>query len=73
MNKINPNKLHLSKWTAVMPAHKEKHFLLHRYTALDAANHETVTYTLEAILTKRTRNIDWQELKDDSIWKMGWM
>lgn len=73
MNKINPAKLHLSKWTAVTPINKEKHFLVHRHGVLDDANNETVTYTLEAVLTKRTRAIDWQELKNDSIWKMGWV
>lgn len=73
MNKINPSKLHLSKWTAVTPTHKEKHFLVHCQRVLDEANNETVTYTLEAILTKRTRTIDWQELKDSNLWKMGWV
>lgn len=73
MNKINPAKLYLSKWTAVAPANKEKHFLVHCQCVLDDANNETVTYTLEAILTKRTRTIDWQELKNDSMWKMGWL
>ena len=28
MNNINPNKLHHSKWTAVTPRHKEKHFIV---------------------------------------------
>ena len=28
MNQINPKKLLNSKWTAVKPAHKEKHFLI---------------------------------------------
>ena len=28
MNRINPAKLLLSKWTAAQPRHKEKHFLV---------------------------------------------
>jgi tryptophan-rich hypothetical protein len=28
MNRINPNKLQHSKWTAVQPCNREKHFLV---------------------------------------------
>ena len=28
MNRINPRKLLLSKWTAAQPKHREKHFLV---------------------------------------------
>ena len=30
-HQINPEKLMLSKWTAVTPTHKEKHFLVKLY------------------------------------------
>ena len=30
MNPLNPKKLHLTKWTAVQPVAKQKHFLVNR-------------------------------------------
>ncbi|TLF50395.1 TIGR02450 family Trp-rich protein [Halomonas urmiana] len=70
MNAINPEKLHHSKWTAVQPRHKEKHFLV---TKLVRDEEETVVEViLEAIYTRRETTLPWQALKDDATWHMGW-
>lgn len=70
-NQINPAKLLLSKWTAVSPLNREKHFLV---TKLLRDELETITAcVLEAVLTQRAEVIDWQLLKDDSRWRQGWL
>lgn len=70
MNAINPEKLYHSKWTAVRPRNKEKHFLV---TALERDAEETVVaVVLEAVYTRRETTLHWQTLKDDDTWLMGW-
>ena len=70
MNRINPRKLLLSKWTAAHPQNREKHFLV---TELFRDEEGTVlTIELQAVLTRRTEQSDWHALQDDSRWKMGW-
>ena len=70
MNRINPRKLELSKWTAVRPRDREKHFLV---TAVhcDSAGVPR-RCTLEAVHSRRETELDWRELKDDTEWRMGW-
>lgn len=70
MNKINPKKLHNSKWTAVEPVKKEKHFLV---TEVEFDEEGTViSCTIEAVMSKRSIPIQWQDLKDMSQWVHGW-
>ncbi|AXJ06890.1 hypothetical protein CFN16_22985 [Pseudomonas fluorescens] len=70
MNRINPRKLLLSKWTAAHPQNREKHFLV---TELFRDEDGTVLeIELQAVLTRRTEQCDWHTLQDDSRWKMGW-
>lgn len=70
MNRINPRKLLLSKWTAAQPQNREKHFLV---TELFRDEDGTVLEVeLQAVLTRRTEQWDWHALQDDSRWKMGW-
>lgn len=70
MNRINPRKLALSKWTAVKPRNKEKHFLV---TAVhcDAAG-VPQTCVLEAVYSRRETELDWRELRDADKWVTGW-
>lgn len=70
MNRINPAKLLLSKWTAAHPRHKEKHF---RVTELFRDDEGTVLdIELQAILTRRAERLPWQTLKNAEDWKIGW-
>ncbi len=70
MNKINPKKLLNSKWTAVAPQNKEKHFLV---TKIEFDADDSVIYcALEAVLSKREAAIQWEDLKDSSQWLLGW-
>ncbi|MBJ2209089.1 TIGR02450 family Trp-rich protein [Pseudomonas carnis] len=70
MNRINPAKLLLSKWTAAHPHHKEKHFLV---TELFRDDEGTVLdIELQAILTRRAERLPWQTLKNAEDWTIGW-
>ncbi len=70
MNKINPRKLLNSKWTAVTPANKEKHFLISEIEFDEEGL--VVSCCIEAVMSKRSRQIDWRDLKDESNWAHGW-
>lgn len=70
MNRINPSKLLLSKWTAAHPQNREKHFLV---TELFRDEDGTVLdVELQAVLTKRSERLTWQTLKDSGTWQTGW-
>ena len=70
MHQINPKKLLHSKWTAVSPVNKEKHFMV---TELKFDEEDNVIHCLlEAVLTNREMPIDWQALKDTANWRQGW-
>ena len=69
-NKFNKKKLLLSKWTAVDPKGKEKHFMVS--SLLEDENGKVFACVLEAVLTTNEYQIDTDELKDASRWRMGW-
>jgi tryptophan-rich hypothetical protein len=70
MNRINPRKLLLSKWTAAHPQNREKHFLV---TELIRDEEGTVLEVeLQAVLTQRSERLDWQALRDAEHWILGW-
>ncbi|PNG42661.1 hypothetical protein A1354_25085 [Pseudomonas asplenii] len=70
MNRINPQKLLLSKWTAAQPQNREKHFLV---TELFRDEEGTVLEVeLQAVLTKRAERLDWQTLQNNAEWLQGW-
>jgi tryptophan-rich hypothetical protein len=70
MNQINPAKLKGSKWTAVTPKAREKHFIINQ-VRLDEEG-KVIDCELEAIVTGRVYQIDWHSLKDDNTWLTGW-
>ncbi|CRM36633.1 hypothetical protein [Pseudomonas sp. 37 R 15] len=70
MNRLNPGKLLLSKWTATSPKNKEKHFLV---TELFRDEEGTVLeIELQAVMTRRSERLPWQALQNPESWKMGW-
>ena len=70
MNRINPAKLGNSKWTAITPLNREKHFLV---TEVEYDEDGSVlSCTLEAIVSKHEYPIDWTELKNPTKWLHGW-
>ena len=69
MNRIQKNKLLMSKWTAVEPQKREKHFLVTRVIDDDPTVLEIV---LEAIHSKNEYVYEWTVLKDENRWRQGW-
>jgi tryptophan-rich hypothetical protein len=70
MNQINPNKLLRSKWTAVKPQQKERHFIVTKL--IRAENEDIIACELEAVINHHLYELDWQVLKDSTCWLMGW-
>ena len=70
-NPVNRKKLPNSKWTAVSPIDREKHFLVLDWI-YDEEGLPTDQVQIEAVLTNVIRQIHWRELEDASRWKIGW-
>ena len=70
LNRFNPEKLLLSKWTAVRPSNKEKHFLVTDLLRNDDG--VLLQIELQAIHSKRNQWLDWRVLQDDQQWRIGW-
>ena len=70
LNKISPKKLLNTKWTAVSPLNKEKHFIITEVEYDEDA--AVVSCLIEAIVSKRTQQIHWSDLKDTQQWVQGW-
>jgi len=73
MNPLNPKKLHLTKWTAVKPVAKQKHFLVSRVVEPELPTDPIESVEIEAVLSKATQIIPWRDLRDDSVWQQGWV
>lgn len=72
MRRLNPKKLLLSKWTAVHPQHREKHFLVVQVANESTPLAERDLLVLEAVITKRQYRLDWHDLLNESTWRQGW-
>jgi tryptophan-rich hypothetical protein len=73
MNPLNPKKLLLTKWTAVKPIAKQKHFLVSRVIEPELPTDPIVLVEIEAVFSKAGQVIAWRELKDDRVWRQGWV
>ena len=60
MNPLNPKKLLLTKWTAVKPIAKQKHFLVSRVIQPDLPTDPVVSVEIEAVFSKATQVIAWR-------------
>ena len=73
MNPLNPKKLLLTKWTAVKPIAKQKHFLVSRVIQPDLPTDPIVSVEIEAVFSKAVQMIAWRELQNDSVWLQSWV
>ncbi len=73
MNPLHPKKLLLTKWTAVQPIAKNKHFLVARVMLPEPPSVIVEWIELEAVYSKAVIKIDWRQLRDDAIWRQGWV
>lgn len=73
LRNLNTNKLLNSKWTAVAPKNKEKHFMVTSVMKPELPNIKVEFVELEAVHSKVSRIIAWQELTDINTWQQGWL
>ena len=71
-NPVNRKKLPGSKWTAVHPVHRQKHFLVIDWVR-DDEGQPTDQVQIEAVLTKVVRALHWRDLEDVARWRIGWL
>lgn len=72
MNPVNPKKLLLSKWTAVKPLRREKHFLVTKVIQ-EEEGAPIVFVEIEAIYSNTTYQIPWRALANAEEWRIGWV
>jgi tryptophan-rich hypothetical protein len=70
--RLSPKKLLLTKWTAVAPRRKEKHFLVTRVIEPELEGGAVEFVELEAVHSKRVQRLGWRELADAGRWVQGW-
>jgi len=73
MNPLNPKKLLLTKWTAVKPIDKQKHFLVSLVIQPEVETDAVEFVEIESVLSKATQIIKWRELQNDEVWRQGWV
>ena len=73
MNPLDPKELLLTKWTAVKPIAKQKHFLVSRVIEPDLPTEPIEQVEIEAVFSKATQVIAWRGLQDDGVWRQGWV
>jgi tryptophan-rich hypothetical protein len=71
--RLNPKKLLLSKWTAVNPINKEKHFIITKLIEPELPETLIEFVELEAVYSKRNKVLPWRELTDENFWSQGWL
>jgi hypothetical protein len=62
MNPLNPKKLLLTKWTAVTPQAKQKHFLVSRVIQPELPTDPIESIEIEAVFSKAVQAIAWRDL-----------
>jgi tryptophan-rich hypothetical protein len=73
MNPLNPTKLHLTKWTAVKPVAKQKHFLVSKVIKPELPNEPVEFVEIESVFSKASQVIPWRDLQNDEVWRQGWV
>jgi len=71
LNPLNPKKMLLTKWTAVTPVAKQKHFLVSRVIESEWPTDAIERVEIEAVFSKATQFIAWRELQDEAVWRQG--
>jgi tryptophan-rich hypothetical protein len=72
-NPLSPKKLLLTKWTAVKPLNREKHFVVTRVIEPEPPSMRVEQIELEAVHSKQVYLLHWRELTDASLWRQGWV
>jgi tryptophan-rich hypothetical protein len=72
-NPLSPKKLLLSKWTAVQPVQREKHFVVVRVIEPEPPAVRIEHVELQAVHSGRVQQLHWRELTDAQVWRQGWV
>ena len=72
-NPLSPKKLLLSKWTAVQPLNREKHFVVVRVIEPEPPAVRIEQVELEAVHSRRVLQLYWRDLSDPRVWRQGWV
>ena len=72
MSLLHPKKLLLTKWTAVKPIAKNKHFLVSRVIGPVPPELAIEWVELEAVYSGTVTRIRWRQLLDETLWCRGW-
>ncbi|MBK1616536.1 hypothetical protein CKO44_24145 [Rubrivivax gelatinosus] len=70
---LSPKKLLLSKWTAVQPVNREKHFVVVRVIEPEPPAVRIEQVELEAVHSRRVLQLHWRDLTDPGVWRQGWV
>ena len=73
MNPLNPKKLLLTKWTAVTPVAKQKHFLVSKVIQPELPTDPIELVEIESVFSKATQVIHWRDLQNERVWRQGWV
>ena len=73
MNPLHPKKLLLTKWTAVAPQQKDKHFLVTKVVQPEVPSEAIEWIEIEAVFSRAVQRIAWRELKEPTLWRQGWV
>ena len=69
---IHPKKLLHSKWTALVPIARQRHFIVTRVVDPEPPEGPVLWVDIEAVLSKKTQRILWRDLQDATRWVQGW-
>ena len=72
-NPLSPKKLLRSKWTAVTPQDREKHFIVVHVVAPTTDGEPVREVQLEAVHSGRITTLAWRTLTDAGQWRQGWL
>lgn len=72
-NPLSPKKLLLSKWTAVTPRLKDKHFIVVKVLQPEPPVTRIDMVELEAVRSRQVLLLHWRELTDATQWRQGWV
>jgi tryptophan-rich hypothetical protein len=73
MTVLHPKKLLLSKWTAVKPLARQKHFLVSKVVEPEPPEAPVEWVDIEAVYSRKVRRIRWRDLLDETLWRQGWL
>jgi tryptophan-rich hypothetical protein len=73
MNAVHPKKLLLTKWTAVRPLDRRKHFMVTKVVLPDDPSAAVQWIEIEAVHSGSVSRIAWRDLRNTDVWRQGWV